>query len=109
MKMKHLTVLMIMFAFLLLSYAEASAWQQRRPVTPYGDFCPRCGHYGTCKSIMSTIDAEQAMKDYYHKKAYTIEIENKRGRFIRAKVKEKGKVIDIIIFDRRTGRIRSIY
>jgi hypothetical protein len=109
MKIKHLTILIALCAFLLASGTTVSAWQKRKPVTPYGDFCPRCGKYGTCKKTMSTKDAEKAMKDYYHKKRYNVEIENNRGRFIRAKIKDKGKVIDVIIFDRKTGRIRSIY
>ena len=29
--------------------------------------------------------------------------------FIQVKVKEKDKVVDVIIFDRMTGRMRSIY
>jgi hypothetical protein len=55
--------------------------------------------------------AKKAMLNYYHKKGFRVELVRKRGRFIRAKVKEKekGKVVDVIIFDRRTGRIRSIY
>jgi hypothetical protein len=59
------------------------------------------------------------MKDYFGKKGYTVEIEKwkrsgkgkrkGRERFIKAKVKDKDIVVDVIIFDRRTGRMRSIY
>ncbi len=44
-----------------------------------------------------------------HKKGLKISIGKARGRFIKARVEDKGKVVDVIIFDRRTGRIRSIY
>jgi len=58
---------------------------------------------------MTHEDAVKAMTDYYHEKGLNVELENKGGRFIRAKIKEDNSVIDIIIFDRRTGRVRSIY
>jgi hypothetical protein len=58
---------------------------------------------------MSHDDAKKAMLDYYNKKGLAVEIEQKRGRFIRAKIKDEDKVVDVIIFDRRTGRIRSIF
>ncbi|UCD35857.1 MAG: hypothetical protein JSU90_03225 [Nitrospiraceae bacterium] len=98
-------------AFLLLAAYPmmAGAWVKDRPVTPYGDYCPQCTKYGTCKTIMSHEDAKKAMLNYYDQKGLSVEMEKKEGRFIRAKVKEKNKVIDVIIFDRRTGRIRSIY
>ena len=107
--MRYLTALIIILALLLMSLLEVFAWRYGRPVTPYGDFCPRCSHYGTCKNTMSHDDAKKAMLDYYYKKGLLVEIESKRGRFIRAKIKDKDEVVDVIIFDRRTCRIRSIY
>jgi hypothetical protein len=107
--MRYSAVMGIIVVFLAASLSGAFAWYNGKPVTPYGDFCPRCSEYGTCKSMMSHKDAKKAMLDYYHKKGLTVELEKKRGRFIRAKIKEKNNVIDVIIFDRRTGRIRSIY
>lgn len=88
---------------------DALALHHRRPVTPYGDLCPRCNQYGICKSPMSNEDVQKALIDYYDKKGLIVEVEIKRGRFIRAKIKDDEKVVDVIIFDRRTGRIRSIY
>ncbi len=80
-----------------------------RPITPYGDFCPECSNYGSCRFMLSRDRAEKALEDYYGKKGYKVEIVRLRGRFIRAKVLEKDKVVDEIIFDRKTGRIRSIF
>lgn len=106
---RYVTVLIITLALLSVSLPEVFAWRNGKMVTPYGDFCPRCTKYGICKSVMSHEDAKKAMLDYYHKKGLHVELENKRGRFIKVKVKDKDKVVDVIIFDRRTGRIRSIY
>jgi uncharacterized membrane protein len=109
MKIKYLTAFIIISALLLIPFSTVFAWHHERPVTPYGDMCSRCGHYGICSSIMSPKDAKKAMMDYYNKKGLNIKIENVRERFIKAKVKKKNKIVDVIIFDRRTGRIRSIY
>ena len=108
--MKYLTAGLIIVVFGAGLVTEVEAWSRgKKPVTPYGDFCPECTKYGTCNKTLSHEDAKKAMMDYYHKKGLGVELEKKRGRFIRAKVKDKDKVIDVIIFDRRTERIRSIY
>ena len=107
--MRYVVILLSVLTALLIPLSDASAWHQKKPVTPYGDFCPHCSHYGASDSSMSHEDAKKAMLDYYQEKGLNVEIENKRGRFIRAKIKDKNKVVDIIIFDRRTGRVRSIY
>ena len=107
--MKKFAGLLIFLVFMGATTVEVHAWPGGKPVTPYGDYCPLCTQYGNCKTIMTHEDAKRAMLNYYHKKGFEVELERKTGRFIRAKIKEQGKVIDVIIFDRRTGRIRSIY
>lgn len=107
--MRYISVFIIASMLLLVLFSEASAWRQKGPVTPYGDHCPRCSDYGTCETIMGHDDARRAMLDYYHRKGLSVEVVRKRGRFIRAKIIEDGDVVDVIIFDRRTGRVRSIY
>ena len=107
--MKYLIVCVIIPGILMGSLSGVYAWQHGKPVTPYGDFCPRCTEYGICKSILSHEDARKAMLDYYNKKGLSVELEKKTGRFIRARIKHRNEVVDVIIFDRRTGRIRSIY
>jgi hypothetical protein len=107
--MKYLSVIMIVAALIITPFTGAVAGGHGKPVTPYGDFCRRCGAYGKCKSIMSHEDAKKALIDYYHHKGLVVELEKKKGRFIRAKIRDKNKVVDVIIFDRNSGRIRSIY
>ena len=58
---------------------------------------------------MTSYDSESALKDYYEKKGLVVKIEKPGGRFIRARISDKDGVVDVIIFDRSTGRIRSIY
>ena len=98
-----------MMSLLVLLVPGVPAWPQGKSVTPYGDFCPQCGKYGTCQTIMTDYDVEKALKDYYSKKGLNVEIDELGERFIKAKIRDKEGVVDVIIFDRETGRIRSIY
>ncbi|MBI4844762.1 MAG: hypothetical protein HY809_10695 [Nitrospirae bacterium] len=81
----------------------------RQVITPYGDFCSFCSKYGTCESQLSDQTAVRAIYDYYSKKGLNVFIEKKRGRFFKARIMDNDDLVDVIIFDRRTGRIRSIY
>ncbi len=96
-------------AIILISMGTAGFAADKRPVTPYGDFCPGCSRYGFCKIRLSVAQARDALKQYYAQKGLTVKIEEVHGRFIKATVFDKDKVVDRIIFDRRSGRIRSIY
>jgi hypothetical protein len=107
--MRYIVVFTMALAILAVSFSDGFSWSREKPVTPYGDFCARCSNYGICKYQISDEEAEKAITEYYQKKGLKIKIEKKHGRFIRAKIKDSRNEIDIIIFDRRTGRIRSIY
>jgi hypothetical protein len=109
MRKKVFTFLVIIIAVMFLSIEVPFAGRRGMNITPYGDFCPRCGKYGTCNNPMNPGEAEKAMEDYYREKGFDIEVVKVKGRFIRANIKDKGEVVDVIIFDRHTGRIRSIY
>ncbi|KPJ97521.1 MAG: hypothetical protein AMK71_13190 [Nitrospira bacterium SG8_35_4] len=109
MKMKYGFIIAIASVLFISHLAGAFPGSNEKPVTPYGDSCKRCSEYGNCKSTMSHEDAQKALIEYYHDKGLGVELEKKRGRFIRAKVTDNKKVVDVIIFDRRSGRIRSIY
>jgi hypothetical protein len=102
-------VLMISVVSLLVFIAGSYAQHRETPVTPYGDFCKRCSHYGVCSKMMSVKDSEKAMVEYYNEKGLFIEIKGVQGRFIKAHIKDRREIVDIIIFDRKTGRVRSIY
>jgi|Deesub1362B_J571_1020462.scaffolds.fasta_scaffold00289_20 hypothetical protein len=89
--------------------ATAAGWQRDRPVTPYGDFCRRCTRYGVCPRMLSIKEAVEALEAYYGKKNLKAVIRSTEGRFVIAEILEDGRVVDRIIFDRKTGRVRSIY
>jgi hypothetical protein len=108
-RMKKMIAFIIVALFLSESLSPAMAWHKGKEVTPYGDFCRLCGKYGTCDTPMTHEGAKKAVMDYYRKKGLNVILEKNRGRFIKARIMEKENLVDVIILDRRTGRIRSIY
>lgn len=78
-------------------------------VTPYGDYCREYSNYGTCKESIPPQEAMRAIDRYYREKGYWISTFTHRGRFIEADVFKNDRQVDKVIFDRKTGRLRSAY
>lgn len=98
-----LSLLTIFFVFIPLSIFA----QEHR--TPYGDYQEWCGAYGVCKDDMSPKDAETAITRYFSSKGLRVGRIQHRGRFVEAEIYRNGRMTDRIIFDRKTGRMRSAY
>lgn len=128
--------LILALSFAIASYAEddvqggasnpvaappATAEQEAQPpaavrglplnkvVTPYGDFCPRCRRYGVGKRPVTLTEATDAMHSYFYEKGHSIGNIRKMGRFLLVDIYTGEEIVDTVIFDRVTGRIRSIY
>lgn len=80
-----------------------------RVVTPYGDFCPRCSKYGMGRMPVKHRLAVEAVRDYFGHKGLRVKSPQRSGRFLRFDIYRDDRLVDKIIFDRMTGRIRSIY
>lgn len=76
--------------------------------TPYGDYCNACS-YGVCQELLSTEKSIEAIEGYYREKNAEIGRLEERGRFIEVEITKGGRQVDRIIFDRKTGRMRSVY
>lgn len=75
---------------------------------PYGG--SREGEYGEKKEVLTPGDAERILRQYFSKKNVTIGEIREKELYFEAEVRdENNKVIDKVIVDKRTGRIRSIY
>lgn len=109
MKKNLILSLIIIPAVQMAVLSDVQGFHEKKPVTPYGDYCPRFSNYGKNKAFHTQKQAEEALQHYYHSKGFTVEVVSPRERFIKAHIKKKDSIIDIIIFDRHTGRIRSIY
>jgi hypothetical protein len=93
---------------LIIILTLSSAVHKNKHITPYGDYCSVTSHYGMHHGMLSNEQIEKALKHYFGKKGLDFKIINNKGRFVKAHVKSDDKVIDTIIFDRHSGRIRSI-
>ncbi len=98
----------ILTLFFLLAIA-LSAYSDEKNVTPYGDYCKGCSSYGTCRNVLSPKKALNLLNGYYEEKGYSVRKAHHVGRFIEADIYKHDKQVDKVIFDRKTGRLRSAY
>ena len=94
-------------SFLLSAVSFASGGEG--PVTPYGAYCKDCAVYGSCKEAIPPGEAIQSLKKYYEERGYSLGNVAHKGRFIEAEVLQNSRQVDKVLFDRKTGRIRSMY
>lgn len=103
MKVLLLAALILFFA----SFSNASV------VSPsFGDYKKIAANqgYGEKRPVTSLGEAKKALGEYFSKKHVRIgEIREKELLFEAEILDKKDQVIDKVIIDKRTGRIRSIY
>jgi hypothetical protein len=99
----------IFFVIGLLLAMQPAVFAGGGGVTPYGDYCKDCTIYGTCKQIITPGDAVNALVRYYRLKGYRVGTIYHKGRFIEAEIFKNNTKVDKVLFDRKTGRLRSIY
>ncbi|HUO78143.1 MAG TPA: hypothetical protein VMU21_11270 [Thermodesulfovibrionales bacterium] len=102
-------ILMSLVIGLIFLYASAASKAFGADESgPYGG--SREGGYGEKKEVLTPGDAERILRQYFAKKNVTIGEIRERELYFEAEVRDKdNKVIDKVIVDKRTGRIRSIY
>ncbi len=95
--------------FLLMFFSISVKTSFAEVITPYGDYCPLCGDYGYCRKQPTKKEVSQALNDYYLKKGLKASITRQFERFVEAEVYRKNFLVDRVLIDIRTGRMRSIY
>ena len=103
-----LITVIFMLTLSVAGLPETNAFDKGNKVTPYGDFCNHVSQYGMHKSVIDMKHAKEALQHYYGEKGLDVEIVSQEGRFLKAKIKDGNEIVDIIIFDRHSGRVRSI-
>lgn len=105
-----LTILLITFVVLPASDVQAmNGWHGG--TYPYGDYCPMWGWYGARKSV-STANKARKILEVYFSSDEEIKIGKIKERrwFFEAEILDKNNaLVDVVIVDKRSGRIRSIY
>lgn len=88
---------------------DCPAWRER---APYGDYCPgfKKKWYGAKISVKTAEEAKKILLEYFSKDEVKIGLISERKWFFRAEILDKDNALtDVVIIDKRTGRIRSIY
>jgi len=100
---------LISIAALVLCASPALAGGKLRPHGPY-TLTAQKSDYGAKKPVANEKEARAALEEYFKGKDVTVgKIEEKELFFEAGILDKKGKVVDKVIIDKRTGRIRSIY
>lgn len=105
----------LLLAAALLSGGTAAAHdpEAMHEHRPYGGYCrgPRWGWYGAHMPVRTEADARKHLEAFFKDEPVTIgTITQPRGRFFQADILDRnGNVVDRVIIDRRSGRIRSIF
>ncbi len=101
--MRYLSPTVTFVMILTVVYATSEG------VTPYGDYCQWCSAYGICKEDLEPREAENIIERYFASKGLTVTNIRYKGRFIEADIYKHNRPFDKVLFDRKTGRIRSTY
>jgi len=97
----------ILFLMMTASLLYAA---QEEGVAQYGDDTQWwCTVYGTRTKEIGPAEAEQFIEKYFASKGLTAAHINHKGRFVEAEIYKNGRRLDVILFDRKTGRMRSTY
>lgn len=91
----------------IITASGSDAADEKGNRSPYGG---SRGGYGEKKAVLTAGDAQKILKEYFSRRDVKIgEVEEKEFYF-EAEIRDRNnRLIDKVIVDKRTGRIRSIY
>ena len=111
-KILLITAFLALASFAVPDDVLAMMHGQGRHMGPYGGYCkgPRWGWYGAGRQVKTVEEVQALVTEFLGDTALsTGEIRN-RETYFEVEVKdEDGEVIDLLIIDKRTCRIRSAY
>jgi len=80
---------------------------------PYGNYCSRgwSGRYGSRIAVKTKKEAMKIVREYYKSNSQLhIHISEEGSLYFKVEIRnEKDNLKDVVIIDKRTGRLRSIY
>jgi hypothetical protein len=126
---RFFTLCLSMLVFVVIHAASSSAEVQERPAqhspgiiyvfpfgypNAYGERSPygstNEGLYGQRRVVVSKEDARRILKQYFLRRDIKIGAIWERKFYFEAEIRDRnGNLLDIVLIDKRTGRIRSIY
>jgi hypothetical protein len=78
-----------------------------KPSVHYGAYCSM--PYGFRQHAAGMVEATEALKAYFAKRGLEVRLLSHDRRFLRADIYDGDERVDSILFDRLTGKMRSIY
>jgi hypothetical protein len=95
-------------------YAETPARKESVECQPtYGHYwrSSKWGWYGARKQVKTPVEAKQIIEQIFmqNNNIKVIRITERPHYFVAEMINRKGVVVDLILIDRRTGRIRSMF
>ena len=100
----------VFLAILFLIMTASLLYAAQEGAVQYGDYVQWwCTVYGTRTNDIGPREAEQVIEKYFASKGLRATNIRHKGRFIEADIYRDDRRLDVILFDRRTGRIRSTY
>lgn len=100
--------LMTVFLVLAAAFIVASAETEEKQ-SAYGEGADR-SVYGEKHPVSTVDEARKQLNDFYEGKGYKVFSIVEKELYFEAEVRDKnGNVVDRVVIDKRTGRIRSIF
>src|SRR5574340_386212 len=100
------SLFMLMFYFSSLTFAGA---ENASPLRGYKKGSAETG-YGEKRPVTNVEEAREALTEYFAKKDVKIGEIREQELFFEAEIRDKNNnLVDKVIVDKRTGRIRSTY
>ncbi|HAM50024.1 MAG TPA: hypothetical protein DCP92_04780 [Nitrospiraceae bacterium] len=97
---------LVLFGLIFSSvYAEIDA----KEISVYGDHCQLCGEYAYCRKQPTYGQAVSALRSYYEQRGLQVLVLKQKARFLEAEIYKGGCIVDRVLLDLKTGRIRSTY
>ena len=114
--MKYRTTIVTLALLLILIGAfTRPAWAGdgcRGRCQAYGGYCqgPRWGWYGARTPVTTVEDARKHLEKFFEKRNISIGAITDGGLFFKAEIKDhENTVVNFVIINKRTGRIRSLH
>lgn len=106
-------ILLLMLVLAAPEVAPAQTWcPDWRPRRPYGDYCSdsRWGGYGARKEVRSAEEARKIVQTYFAGDDVKVGKVSEKERYYEVEILDnKGNKVDLVIVNKRSGRMRSIF
>lgn len=110
--MKFIYLIFFSLIFVTNIFAQTEKLEKTFPESPYGEFRKnyRKGMYGKPFLINSKEEAMDVIRDFYSDRKIKFgDVKERKKFYIIEVLDESDNLIDIILVNKRSGRIRSIY